>query len=143
MTTAASKMTLPRKITLRMERADIASAVCNSRQHCAIAQTIYRQLHQPIGRVRVATDGVSIAAPDNFRYLYKVPRNACVLVSKFDAGLPVEPITFTLHYSHRNKITPMPPEIKSRVNKARRDHTAALAAIGQKPKTYTRGRYGI
>lgn len=142
-TEGTPKMVLPKKITLRMEMIDITSAVCNSRQHCAIAQTIYRQLRQPIGRVRVTNAGVSMAAPDDYRYQYKVPHKACRLVCDFDAGKSVQPITFTLHYSHRNKITPVDSERKNQINKARRENTAMLAALGQKPKTYPRGRYGI
>jgi hypothetical protein len=134
---------LPVKIRMQMTPDDIASAVCNSRRHCALAQTIYRQLEQPIGRVRVMTSGISIAADDGYRYYYRVPVKACRLVRDFDAGKPVEPITFILLRTNREKITPVPEARKQQVNKARREREAALAELGVKPKTYTHGRYGI
>lgn len=132
-----------KELRLEMIDEDIASAVCNSRQHCAIAQTIYRQLHQPIGRVRVMEHVVSIAGPDGFRYHYRIPSQAAQLVRGFDNRKPVKPIVFVLRYSDRRRIQAVDEVTKHRVNEARRIRTAALAAVGEKPKTYERGRYGI
>lgn len=132
-----------RKIRLEMLDEDLASAVCNSRRHCAIAQTIYRVMQQPIGRVRVMENGVSIAGPDGFRYHYSIPTEAAKLVRDFDNHKEVKPIVFTIHYSHRHRIRPVDDVTKHRVNEARRTRTAALAAAGGKPKAYERGRYGI
>ena len=136
------KRLLPKKITLHMSMADIETAICRSRQHCAIAQTIYRQLREPIGRVRVTAAGVTIAKLDH-RYYYKSPESAVRLVRDFDEGKPVQPIVFSLHLAHVRPITPVDEEHKNQVNKARRERTAALAALGQKPKTYTKGRYAV
>lgn len=121
---------------------DIATAVCNSKQHCAIAQTIYRVLKIPVGRVRVTTAYVSIAK-DEYRHYYMVPHKACRLVSDFDAGMVVQPIIFNLTLAKRRKIEPVDPVKKARTNLLRRDRAAALAAQGLKPKTYPKGRYGI
>lgn len=132
---------MPREITLRMQQIDLDVSVCNSRQYCPIAQTLYRQLNLPIGRVRVTGAGVTIAK-DDYRYYYKVPEAAYRLVRDTDQGKPVKPIVFTLHFSHRNKICPVDPVRKHQINKNRRERTAMLAALGQKPKTYG-GRYGI
>lgn len=140
--TDTARMALPKKLVLHMEQNDIESAVCNSRQHCAIAQTIYRELKEPVGRVRVSVSGVSIAKQD-YRYYYRVPHQACRLVFDFDAGKEVRPITFTLRFTERRKIQRVPDERKRQVNEARRKRTAALAEMGQRPKTYPKGRYGI
>lgn len=132
-----------RELRLEMIEQDIASAVCNSRQHCAIAQTIYRVLQQPIGRVRVTENLVSIAGPDGFRYHYRVPMHAAQLVRDFDKGQSVKPITFVLHYSDRRKIAPLDPAKKQYVNEWKRAQAVALAAAGEKRKAYVRGRFGI
>jgi len=127
---------------LHMIDNDIAGAICNSRSQCAIALNIYREVDVPVGRVRVATSGVSIAK-DGYRYYYKVPNRACRLVCDFDAGKPVKPIIFALRYTHRTKIRPVPEDRKEQVNVARRLRVQALAELGQKPKGYPKGRYGI
>ena len=132
---------MPRKITLRMQQIDIDTSICNSRQYCAIAQTIYRQLQLPIGRVRVTGAGVTMAK-DEHRYYYKCPEVAYRLVRKIDQGEKVEPIIFNLRFTHRNKICPIDPARKHQVNQKRRERTAILAAQGLKPKVYA-GRYGI
>lgn len=134
---------MPKNLRLVMIEDDIATAVCNSRRHCAIAQTIYRQLKHPIGRVRVMQSGVSIDGTDEYRYHYRTPQPAARLVRDFDDHKPVKPITFVLQYTNRRKIQPVDPERKRQVNEARRARVAALAAAGEKPKTYARGRYGI
>ena len=133
---------MPYKMTLHMQQDDIDSAIICSRQHCAIAQTIYRELKVSIGRVRVTAAGVSIAKDDH-RYLYKQPESAARLVRDFDDHKPVKPIIFSLHLALVRPITPVDPEQKSRINKNRRERDAALAALGQKPKKYARGRYAV
>jgi hypothetical protein len=125
-----------------MRDEDIEGAICRSRQQCAIARTIYRQLDEPVGRVHVMTSGVSVAKGE-YRYYYRVPRIACLLVRNFDDGKEVKPINFALYFTDRRKISPVDDETKNRVNKARREAIAALAAVGKKPKKYLRGRYGI
>ena len=119
---------------------DIATAVCNSPKYCAIAQTVYRQLDLPIGRVRVTTAGVSIRKGE-YRYYYRVPHRACVLVHDFDEGRSVKPIAFTLTLSDRRKIQSVPDDRRQQVNKARRAREQAMRAVGGKPKVYK--RYGI
>ena len=133
---------LPMKIRLQMMQEDIASAICNSRQHCAIAQTLYRELKLPVGRVRVTQSGVSIAK-GRYRHYYRPSHRACRLVRDFDDGKEVHPIVFCLHFSGRSKISPVDEERKMQVNIRRRAATAALLAQGLKPKAYPRGRYGI
>jgi hypothetical protein len=136
------RMALPKQIKLKMQPVDLESAVCNSRSHCAIAQTLYRELALNVGRVRVRTSGVSIAK-DGYRYHYRVPTRACRLIVNFDKGEPVQPIAFTLQYSNRSKIAPVPEDRKAQVNAARQARIEALAELGQKAKTYPKGRYGI
>lgn len=135
-------MALPKTILLQMEIEDIEGAICRSRKHCAIAQTIYRQLEIPVGRVRVMTSGVSIVKED-YRYYYKVPTKACRLVRDFDDEKPVDPIKFRLRFTNRSKIQPVDDARKAAVNKARREASAAAIALGEKPKRYSTGRYGI
>lgn len=120
---------------------DINGAVCNSREDCAIARTINRQIPD-IGRVRVSAAGVSIAK-GGYRHYYKVPHPAARLVRDFDAGRPVKPISFNLLIADRRKIQPIDDARKKQVNEARRTATATLAALGEKPKRYPKGRYGI
>jgi hypothetical protein len=133
---------LPKTIRLRMEQCDIDTAICNSRQHCAIAQTIYRQLNIPIGRVRVTAAGVSIAQ-GNHRHHYQHPESAARVVRDMDAHKPVKPIPFSLHRSHIRPITPVDDARKNQINKARREKIASLTALGLKPKTYSKGRYAL
>lgn len=134
-------MALPKVISLHMIEDDIASAVCKSRRFCAIACTIYRELKTPIGRVRVSGAGASIAV-DEYRHYYKVPHQAARLVRDFDLGKPVSPIPFQLRFAYRRKITPVDPARRAQINKNRREAAAVRAVLGEKAKTYTRGRYG-
>lgn len=134
---------LPATIRMAMQPADIKEAVCNSRSQCAIALNIYRELDLEVGRVRVSTAGVSIAK-DGYRYYYRVPKRACRLVVDFDAGRDVEPIIYKLRRTNRVKIGErVNPARAAQVNEARKLRTAALAAVGQKPRSYPKGRYGI
>lgn len=132
---------LSRKPRFRMVREDIAAAKCNSRTDCAAAICIRRVLGFDVGRVRVSTQGVSIAK-DDYRYYFAMPMPACRLVRDFDKGLKVEPITFVLKYTHRRKITPVPEERKAQVNAARKRREETLRDLGRSPKKYP-GRYGI
>ena len=136
------RMALPKEIKLHMAPIDVISAVCNSRSHCAIAQTIYRELGLEVGRVRVMTSGVSIAK-DGYRHYYRVPRKACRLVVDFDAHKDVEPINFSLRFTNRTKIALVPADRREQINAARAARTETLAKLGQKPKVYPKGRYGI
>lgn len=142
MNVAADPFALPKEIRLRMSPDDIKSAVCNSRSQCAIARNIYRELDLEVGRVRVSTAGVSIAK-DGWRYYYRVPRRACKLVAEFDAHKTVEPISYRLLRTNRNRITGVPAERKEQINAARRERVKVLTDLDQKPKSYPKGRYGI
>jgi hypothetical protein len=135
-------MALPKKIELHMKPIDINAAICNSRTQCAIARNIYRELEIEVGRVRVSTAGVSIAK-EGYRYYYRVPKRACRLVADFDAHKHVEPIHFALRFTNRTKIAPVPLERKQQINDARTARTATLLELGQRPKQYPKGRYGI
>lgn len=141
--TDTAPFALPKNITLHMTADDIDGAICNSRSHCAIARNIYRELRVEIDRCRVSTAGVSIAK-EGYRYYYRVPKKACALVMHFDKGEKVTPIdSYRLRFTNRTKIQPVNPERKAQVNRARQERVAALHAMGQRPKSYPRGRYGI
>lgn len=138
-------MALPKIIRASMTQEDIDESICNSRTKCAIVRTIYRTLKEQAKAVRVSTAGASIDGGDGYRYHYRVPKPACLVVQGVDTGKKetVKPVIFVLRFTNRVRVQKLSKARKEQLSTARalRENTVA-AVIGNKPNR-RHGRYGL